>query len=192
MGAGQIVVHPVQHPDLKLQKQYNIKLYQELEPIAKKHHIKIALENMWGYSFNMEKIIPNVCSFGRDLGEYYDALDSDSFMVCLDLGHSPLIGQEPQDAIYELESRLHALHVHDNDCVKDLHTFPYQGKFKWDAVMKALADVDYQGDFTYEVFGMLNAYRNEPDILEEAYRLLAVTGRNLIRKFEKYKEQAQI
>lgn len=187
VGAKQIIVHPVEHPDKSLQKEYNIKLYQELEPAAREYGVKIALENMWGYDFELKKIIPNVCSIGKELGEYYDELNPEHFVVCLDLGHSTLVGQETQDAIYELGSRLHALHVHDNDYINDSHAYPYQGNIDWDAVMKALADVDYQGDFTFEVENM-KVYRNEPDVLAESYRFLAAVGRNLIAKFEQYRD----
>ena len=51
--------------------------------------------------------------------------------------------------------RLGALHIHDNDFTMDQHLLPYLGKLDWADIAKALGEIDYQGDFTYEVNGLL-------------------------------------
>lgn len=182
LGAEQIIVHPLACPDLDKQKEYNIAYYNSLLPYAKEAGIKIALENMWGVSqVNRQQIMANVCSFGRDLAEYYEALDPEWFTVCLDIGHCGLVGESADNAIRALGSRLHALHVHDTDHVRDLHTIPYMGKVDWDAVTAALAEVDYDGDFTYEVGGtFLAPYKEDKVLMRKAFELMEVTGRKLI------------
>jgi sugar phosphate isomerase/epimerase len=50
---------------------------------------------------------------------------------------------------------LHALHVHDNDYIDDRHTLPGLGRMDWEEIMKALAEIDYDGDFTYEADNFL-------------------------------------
>lgn len=182
LGAEQIIVHPLACPDLDMQKQYNIEYYNSLLPYAKEAGIKIALENMWGVSqVNRQQIMANVCSFGRDLAEYCDALDPRYFTVCLDIGHCGLVGESADNAIRALGSRLHALHVHDNDHIHDFHTIPYMGKVDWNAVTAALAEVDYDGDFTYEVGGtFLAPYKNDKVLMRKAFELMEVTGRKLI------------
>ena len=153
--------------------------------------VKIALENMWGHSqVDSAKIVPNVCSYGRDLADYYDALDPKYFTVCLDIGHCGLVGQSADNAIRELgHSRLHALHVHDTDHVLDLHTLPFQGKINWETVCKALAEIDYDGDFTYEVGGTYLAhYKNDKILMRKAFELMEVTGRKLISMIEEAKQ----
>ncbi len=186
VGAKQIVVHPTACPEGVDQKKFNLDFYNTLTPYAKEFQIKIALENMWGFDSVQDKIVPNVCSFGRELADCFDALDPEYFTVCLDVGHSGLVGQSAEAAIFELGGqRLHALHIHDNDNVKDLHTIPYQGKINWDAVMTALKCIDYDGDFTYEIDGhFLSAYRTEPELMVKALELMAATGRKLIAKFD--------
>ena len=37
----------------------------------------------------------------------------------------------------------------------DLHILPYLGKLNWAEICAALGEIDYQGDFTYEVNGQL-------------------------------------
>jgi sugar phosphate isomerase/epimerase len=134
-------------------------------------------------------IVPNVCSFGKYLAEYYGALDSKYFAVCLDVGHCVLVGEKAEDAILELgHDRLHSLHVHDNDGKQDLHTFPYLGTLDWDAIMGALKKIDYSGVLTFEVGGpLLVAYANKPELLKKVYELLAVTGKTLANKFLNFK-----
>lgn len=182
LGAEQIVVHPTSVPDKSIQKEFNLEFYNKLVPVCKEYNIKVALENMWGHSqVAPERIIANVCSFGRDLADYFDALDPKYFTVCLDIGHCGLVGESADNAIRALGPRLHALHVHDTDHVRDLHTLPYMGKIDWDAVTRALAQVDYDGDFTYEVGGVyLAPYKNDKVLMRKAFELMEVTGRKLI------------
>lgn len=182
LGAEQIIVHPINVTDKRIQKEFNLEFYNSLIPYCKEYGVKVALENMWGHSqIDSSRIIANVCSFGCDLAEYYDELDPKYFTVCLDLGHCTLVGETPENAIRTLGSRLHALHVHDNDTVKDIHTLPYMGKTDWDAVTKALRDVNYNGDFTFEVGGAyLTHYKKDKVLMRKAFELMEVTGRKLI------------
>ncbi len=192
LGAKQIVVHPIDVPDKSIQKQYNLDFYARLIPYCREYGIKVAIENMWNRSkVDKSKIVTNVCSFGHELGDYYDSLDKDCFCVCLDLGHSGLVGDSADSAIRVLgHDRLHALHVHDNDLHGDDHTIPFQGRMDWDAITRALADVDYAGDFTYEVGGkFLKYYAGDKELMSCAFRLMEITGRRLIAMVEKAKAE---
>ena len=187
LGAGQIVVHPISVPDKREQKQFNLDYYNSLAPTAKEYGVKIALENMWGTSrTDPGKIVANVCSLSYDLADYFDALDPSVFTVCLDVGHSGLVGETAEDAIRVLgHDRLHALHVHDNDHLRDLHTIPYLGKLNWENVTKALADIRYDGDFTFEVCGTYCApFEGKPDLLRKSFELVELVGRDLISRIE--------
>lgn len=192
LGAYCIVVHPVATPTSpEEQKEYNFKMYKKLAPIAKEYGVKIALENMWGYDSRRNYIVPNVCSFARDLAEYYDELaDPDTFTVCLDLGHCGLIGEEPDEAIRTLgPDRLGALHVHDNNYVEDTHTIPYGigMKMNWDKITRALGEIDYRGDFTFEADNFLS--RMPAELLPSGVKFMESLGRELIRKVDSYRPQ---
>lgn len=187
LGARQIVVHPIVCPADVDQKQFNLAFYNSLIPYCRECGVKIALENMWGHApEDYKRVVPSVCSYGRDLADYFDALDPKYFTVCLDIGHVGLVGQKAEDAILELGgSRLHALHVHDNDGICDEHTIPFQGTVNWNAVMKALTAIHYDGDFTYEIYGkFLKAYSKEPILMVKALELMVATGKTLIAKFK--------
>ena len=193
LGAKQIVVHPVDttsRPDIN-QKEFNLEFFNSFVPVCREYNIKIAVENMWKHSQQFERIVANVCSFGRELADYFDALDERYFTVCLDVGHSSLVGQHANEAIYELGGkRLTALHIHDNDLKEDMHTIPYFGKMDWNAVMKALADIDYQGDLTFEVLTeSFKIGRGNKELTKKYYELLALTGKELIKQFEEYKKE---
>ncbi|MBQ4353753.1 MAG: sugar phosphate isomerase/epimerase [Clostridia bacterium] len=187
LGADSIVVHPIAYTEQgDAQKEVNFKLYRSLAPVAKEYGIKIALENMWGRDSRRNYIIANVCSYARDLCEYYDELDDpDAFTVCLDLGHCGLVGEEPDDAIRILgHDRLGALHIHDNNYVQDNHTVPYDYgmKMNWDKITAALGEIDYKGDFTYEADAFLGRF--DPASIHVGVNYMASLGRMLMAKID--------
>ncbi len=192
LGTERIVIHPVDFLGRGDQKEQNIRIFESFAEVAEKAGVKIALENMWGHGKGTKNIVPNVCSTGQQLGEYYDALDPKRFSVCLDLGHCGLIGEAAEHAVHALgHDRLHALHVHDNNGVADEHTLPYFGVMNWDNITKALADIDYDGDLTFEANGdMFIRLEKEKRLAFDAYRLMADTGRALVNKIAEYKEKA--
>ena len=187
LGAKAIVVHPVAYSaGENEQKELNFKMYRSLAPVAKEYGVKIALENMWGRDTRRNYIIPNVCSFARDLCEYYDELDdADAFTVCLDLGHCGLIGEEPYDAIRILgHDRLGALHVHDNNYIQDNHTIPYDYgmRMNWDKITTALGEIDYKGDFTFEADMFFKRF--DQSNIGMSVKFMADIGRSLIAKID--------
>lgn len=98
---------------------------------------------MFGHDDRRHVMLANVCSYGEQLAEYYDALDPRYFTVCLDLGHSGLVGDDAAHAIRALgHRRLTALHVHDNNYMEDLHMPPFTCKLDWKAIAQALHDIN--------------------------------------------------
>lgn len=187
LGAKAIVVHPIAYikPGDE-QKAFNFELYNSLKQVALDYGTKIALENMWGYDSKRGYILPNVCSFARDLCEYYDDLaDPSAFTVCLDLGHCGLIGEEPEDAIRILgHDRLGALHIHDNNYRADTHTAPYDCgcKMNWENITRALGEIDYKGDFTYEADCFLGRFAASD--IQVGVNYMASLGRMLMGKID--------
>lgn len=181
------VVHPVAFGEKCFER--NLEIYHELEPYAAEYGVKIALENMWGWSDEIQRIVPNVCSTAEDFNRYIDALNPKNFTACLDLGHCGLVGEDAATMIKQMgHDRLGALHIHDNDFVRDLHTIPYNSKMDWDSIARALAEIDYKGNFTYEADNFIKPFPDE--LLFECERFMAHIGRSMIRKIEKYREKA--
>lgn len=58
-------------------------------------------------------------------------------------------------------NRVGSLHIHDNDLYNDLHTLPFLGKIDWKEVMRALKEIDYKGNFTYENTSFFKCFPDE-------------------------------
>ena len=120
--------------------------------------MKIGVENMFQSDPLRKYIVADTCSTAEEFVRYIDELNSEHITACLDIGHValPLTDATAADVIRALgHHRLGALHVHDNDYTRDLHILPYLGKLNWAEICAALGEIDYQGDFTYEVNGQL-------------------------------------
>ena len=188
LGVPVIIVHPCQHLDYCKKEnvdflfEYNMKFYRRLLPYCEEYGIKIAVENMWQ---DPGMISHSTCSRPEEFIQYVDGISSQWAVACLDIGHTVLVREQPDEFIRKLgKDRLKCLHIHDVDGIDDLHTFPYMGITDWDSVMKALADIGYSGDFTYEANSF---YRGKPAELYPNYaKLQADIAKHLVSKFNDY------
>lgn len=160
MGVRHIVVHPKQHIPYAKNKdalfELNVRFYESLIPECERLDITVCLENMWTRDSRRGYIVESVCASPEEFSGMLDAIGSPYIGGCLDLGHTALIGIEPEDFIRAVGSRhLTCLHVHDVDYVRDCHTLPFQQKLHWDKICLALKEVGYQGDFTFEADNFL-------------------------------------
>ena len=191
LGVRQIVIHPLQkgryYGHEKELFDLNMDFYRSLLPLSEKHGIKICIENMWQNHPVSRHICDDVCADPHELAAYYDTLnDPDHFTVCLDIGHVALCGREPEDAIRILgHDRLGALHVHDVDYVSDLHQLPGMSKINWNAVLQALADIQYSGEFTLEADNFL--HRFDLEYLPTAAKFMADTAKYMADKIDELK-----
>ncbi len=189
MGIETLIVHPVDSGDYIGRESYvrekNIKYYRSLIPYAEKYGVKLGCENMWSYDKRRKVIVGSVCSNPYEHAAYIDELNSEMVVACLDVGHSALAGREAQDCIRVLGDRIGALHIHDNDYRDDMHTLPGLSEMNWDEIMKALAEIGYKGDFTFETDHFFDSLCTEEEALT-GLRLSVLIGRRLIKKLEDY------
>ena len=195
LGVKTMVVHPNQHlcyvdgNNAELLKEMNFSFYKSLIPYCEQYGVKVAVENMWQKNRVNNVIIDSTCSRAPEFCEYIDMLDSPWITACLDLGHCGLVGQLPQNMIRALgHDRLGALHVHDNNGREDNHVepmAPFVSSVDWEEVCKALAEIHYQGDFTFEAE---NIFKNANEHTVDAIaKKLHDIGRYLIGRIEYYK-----
>jgi sugar phosphate isomerase/epimerase len=191
LGAKIIVVHPKQHlihaehPDELF--EMNVEFYKSLIPYCEKFGIKVACENMWQW-YNGNKVpSDSTCSRAWEFNKYIDAIDSEWIVGCLDIGHVSLMNADIPEFIRQMgNKRLQALHVHDTDYKADKHTAPFMEKIDFVAMCKALAEIDYKGDFTFEADAF---YQRKPlELLPATTKYLCEIGRYLISVFEEAKK----
>lgn len=189
LGAKVIVVHPKQHlsyiDHVDELREMNIEFYSSLVPYCKEFGIKVAVENMWQCSrMASTKIVESTCASPEEFCDYVDSIGSEYIVACLDIGHAILVGRRSSEMIHALgKNRLKALHVHDVDGVRDLHTLPYLSYVDFDDMTKALGEIDYDGDFTFES-GNFNA-RMPKELQLDALKFECKVGRHLISLIEK-------
>lgn len=195
MGIKTLIVHPVVSGNYIGNEEYvfeqNMKYYKTLLPYAEEYGVKIACENMWCGDKKRGVVRGSVCSNPYEHAHYVDAINSDMFVACLDVGHSSLAGREAQDCIRVLGNRLQALHIHDNDYKDDMHTLPGLSEMNWNEITKALADIDYRGDFTFET----NHFFDSLDTIEETelgLKLSELIGRKLIKKIDEFRQNCNL
>jgi sugar phosphate isomerase/epimerase len=157
LGIPGIVIHPICYRPLDrvYNAERNIEDMRPLFALANECGVKILLENMFSRrEENKASIIPGVVSFADELLWFSEQcaaeFGKESVGICYDIGHSGLVGEAADSAILALGGRITALHIHDNDFVRDRHTFPFFGDLDFGKVTDALATVGYSGDITFE------------------------------------------
>ena len=193
LGAKVAVVHPLHHFVYKGHEEEifekNMAFYRSLIPICREYNVKVGIENMFQRELLRGQISFDTCSTIPEFIRYVDTLDSEYMVACLDIGHIglPVRNDECWDFIRALgRDRLQALHVHDNDYRTDRHALPYLGRINWNEVTKALGEIDYQGDFTYEVnLNTIMADSMSDEFAPVTVQYMADVGRHLCNLVEK-------
>lgn len=191
LGAKVAVVHPLHHYLYAGHEeeifQKNMEFYSSLIPVCKEYDIKVGIENMFQRDPRRGHIVSDTCSTIEEFCRYIDTLNSEYMVACLDVAHVvlPANNIEPWDMIRSLGSdRLYSLHVHDNDYQDDRHGVPFTGKIDWYQLTRALGEIDYRGDFTYECnlekfFGCAN-----DEMIPHSLRYIADVGHHLVKQVE--------
>lgn len=167
LGAKVCVVHPsVEHS-----VEENIRLYQALEPYAKKADVKIGVENM----------TRDIGSHPTHIKAILDGLSEDVFVFCLDTGHAEMAQNKTSavEMIRTMKNRLQAVHLHDCDLIRDNHGLPFTYKINFDAVIAEMKKVGYQGDVMLETGSFFSGV---PMQLLPAYAKLAAKVASYIRE----------
>lgn len=184
LGADLCVVHPLHYlPYVKYaDKMYrdSIELYEYLLPYAKQYNVTVALENMFQFTAGTAKSCTDMYADAPELLRALKDLNDPHFAVCYDTGHALLTGNDPADTLRQLGSTVKALHISDNNTLKDQHLPPYLGVTNWDSVMQAVADIGFDGYFDLELISYYERFSK--DLLPAAARFSCEIGRSLIKK----------
>ena len=111
--------------------------------------------------------------------------------ACWDTGHGNMRGADIHEELMTLGKNLTAIHVHDNDGVRDQHLALFLGTLDVDGLMTGLRDVGYTGYFTFEADSFMRS-RWQPgregkplgrpplEVKRAALRFLYETGRSCL------------
>lgn len=178
LGAEHTVVHNLNTPfDVDL-IEYNLPFFQSLLPYAEKFDTKIAIENLFrrGADGSFEERIGTA----EGMNTLLEKLNSDRYVLLVDTGHAILGGTTPEALIRGLTpGSLRGLHVQDTDTTADRHQLPFMGVIDWEEVLKALKDIGYTGDLTFELPKILAPL---PDALVESCLAYAYAVGQYLRK----------
>lgn len=136
--ARRFVIHPIMpfgpdaEPDSAEFHRLNFEFFSKLLEVAHREDVVICLENM---PFDKHSI-----ARPHEILRFVKEFDDPYMRVCLDTGHSLILGTEPADAVREAGAYIEALHVHDNDGAHDQHRLPYYGVCNWSAFAEAVRE----------------------------------------------------
>ena len=183
LGAPQIVIHPIAFVGATKEENLegNIRYYRPFVHVAKECGVRVLVENMWGHHRDMKgRIVENVCSNGNELAFYADTFARefsapDNVGVLVDVGHTGLVGLRADDMIREVGGeRMFGIHLHDNDFYKDSHQLPFLCNMNFEEIIKALIDINYKGDITFEAGTFFSKFPIE--LLPATARLMFEVG----------------
>ena len=143
----------VVHPNNYKSAEENAEMYFELLEFSKDMGVKIATENMWNWDREKDEALPAACSDAKSFTDHLNAVNDKRFVACLDLGHAEMRGLNTT-AVEMIKAighdKLKALHIHDNDKWHDSHQIPFSMDMDFEAIVKALKEINYDGYFTLE------------------------------------------
>ena len=195
LGAKFAVSHPLNFLPYRGNEErlfeINMRYYEELIPLCEKLDVYVCIENIFQVDPRTRYIIPDNCSTIPEFLRYVDTLNHKNIVACLDTGHVglPVGDDECWDFVRALgHDRLRALHVHDNDYRRDGHMLPYLGKIDWAKFAQALGEIDYQGDLTYELSGIVT--KNMDDrFVPTALRYMVDVGHHICDMVDRNRPQ---
>ena len=131
-------------------KQKNIEYFRPVLEYAAKQGVGVAIENLWDLNIAPKR---RYTTTAEELVDLVDTLHTefDNVGICWDCEHADIMKQEQGPALQLIGDRLKATHISDNAGIADDHILPFHGNMEWLPFMRALSDIGYQGDFTYEI-----------------------------------------
>ena len=189
VGCKNLIIHGVTRSKNDTKNTYadirarNEKLYTSLIPTLVQTNVTVCLENLFtskpdltlGHCSNPYEAVAEIDALNEKAGK-------ECFGICVDTGHLNLLGLDPMYYIPILGKRVKALHIHDNDGIKDLHKIPYSGSVNWINFYTALREIGYEGDLSFETFNQTDPKVIEKELLLPFFTIIAEIGKFFRKK----------
>lgn len=153
--------------------------------VANREYFNKILEQMQCYS--MRIAVENMCDYGiapkrkfgtypEELLEFVKSFKDSRVGICWDFEHADIMQQNQEEALKHIGTHLYATHVSDTHSKLDnrlMHVLPLSGGIDWKIIMKTLREINYKGDFCYEVHNYANCLPDVviPTALKLAYEI---------------------
>ncbi|MBR7160866.1 MAG: sugar phosphate isomerase/epimerase [Clostridia bacterium] len=146
-----LVVHSGYAKGLSFEQtcERNKEFFMPLLECAEKYNVNILIENFNKMCVEGLYWVDNA----KDLLEMIEYIDHPLLHAVWDTGHANMQEMPQDEELRLLGKHVRALHVQDNYGNTDSHLAPFLGTLNLDAVMTGLADIGYEGYFTFEVGG---------------------------------------
>ena len=150
MGIGSAVAHPIAIYQKEISYgdwvRANMAFLTPVVEYARKKGIKILIENM-----KSEREAPDNHLYGSCALNISSLASKLGVGICWDVGHAHISGFKQSEQLEILKGKLDALHIHDNDGVRDSHLPPFDGNVDWEDVAFGLRCCDFDGILDIEV-----------------------------------------
>ena len=173
------------HPDNDKSAEENAEMYFVLLPYAKEFGVKIATENMWNWDKVENHATTAACSHHDDFLAHIKAVNDPYLVACVDVGHAEMrgLGTDAATMIRTLGSNVQALHLHDVNLHEDNHYAPFTLNIDYAPIIRALKEIDYQGDMTLEACYYLKK-EYTPENYIDGLRIVADSAKRLAKMYE--------
>ena len=163
--------------------EYNREFLSPLLETAEKYGVTLCFEN--STSGNMKDLyFPRSAA---EMNEFAAFMGNHPLLKCCwDTGHALMENLDQYAELTALKENLRAVHIHDNNGSADLHLAPFCGKLHLDSILRALADMKFQGCFTFEADNFMNSSRQENTPLKQLPAELRIEGLSLLYKIGKF------
>lgn len=148
LGVTTVIIHPgggASKPGTERDaiRKLNIQAFRRLGDFASERNMRIGIENMPYPEFTRS----------LELLELLRLIDHPAIGINLDTSHANMCALDIPAMIHDLDSHLIATHISDNNGTGDQHLHPGGGTIHWQAVMRALRDIGYNGTLNLEIPG---------------------------------------
>jgi len=104
-----------------------------------------------GVSYALEPHPHRYMSSAAGMLRLIEHVGSPALGMNLDPSHLFPVGEVPNAVVYQLGRRILHCHFSDNDGLTNVHWRPGKGKIDWEALMRALSDVGFDGVISIEL-----------------------------------------
>jgi sugar phosphate isomerase/epimerase len=156
----------------------NLEYFKGFLDFSASHNVGIAIENLWDlnirprrrYTANAEELMELVGMCREFAGPWVG--------TCWDFEHADIMGQSQRDGLLRLGDTLKAVHVSEQTGMDNDHILPFFGNIDWKEIMGLLRQINYQGDFTYEVHRYMK--RIPDDLVDAALKYSIKVGEYIL------------